>query len=252
VRPTAALSFSKVFLFAVLGTCVFACLATRASADDGEGIPPSILSESVSGVTVSNALLEAEIIPGDLTGEEWEGSGGAWYQFQLALDPSEFWPEVTCPEQHPESVIQCLGPWAVIDGPPPQASIERRPGDLPTDDLAGSFEVKSVSLDLESAGVTLLPSTTYHYRVIAAQDTAGIDTIEWATPPVYGPDQTFTTPPLFSGTAEPDPPIPTTGAAGVAASDTRPRAKRCQGKRKVSFRRLSIQCRRAAFRPRPQ
>jgi hypothetical protein len=43
--------------------------------------------------------------------------------------------------------------------------------------------------------VTLKPSTTYHYRVIAARAVQTEDTIQWERPPVYGPDQTFTTPP---------------------------------------------------------
>jgi hypothetical protein len=246
--PTTALRFSRVLAIAVLGTCVFACLATRASADEGEGTRPSILSESVSGITPSNAELEAEIIPG-VPGEEFEVIGGAWYQFQLALDPAEFWPEVTCPEEPPESPIQCLGPWGVPGGPPPQASIERRPGDLPTDRLSKSTTASSVSLDLGSVGVTLQPNTTYHYRVIAVEDTTGVDTYVWATPPVYGPDQTFATPPFFSNPVVPVLPGPAIDAVGLASAP-KPRAKRCRGKRKAGFGRLGIQCRRVVFRPR--
>jgi hypothetical protein len=255
VRPTTAFSFSKMFGLLLLGICAFAWATAGAFASESEveGTPPSIVSEAVSGVTTANAVLEAEIVPGDLSGE-FEGMGGAWYQFQLVADPSEYWPEVTCPEQPPESPIECLGPLGVIDGPPPQASITRRPGDLPTEGLGGSFEVHSVSLDLESIGVTLQPGTTYHYRLIAVEDTGGVDTIEWATPPVYGPDQTFTTssppiiPPVDVSTPSQAPPVVTGPAPQVNA----PRAnkQRCPRKKRINLRRPAIQCRHAAFRPR--
>jgi hypothetical protein len=50
-----------------------------------------------------------------------------------------------------------------------------------------------VHLDLASAGVTLKPGTTYHFRVIAAKAIPTEDTIEWGPPTVLGGDQAFTT-----------------------------------------------------------
>jgi hypothetical protein len=188
------------FLFPV----VF-CLALWAGTGIAGASSPSISSESVSGLTETNAVLEATVIPGyDEEWEEWEGEvkpGGAWVQFQLVADPAEYWPEVTCPERPPESDIQCLGPYGPPNWEEPLASIGRRPGDLPTERLLGSLEAKQVTLNLSSVGVSLEPGRTYHYRLIAAEAKQTMDTIEWHTPPVYGPDHTFTTP-----SAEEEPP----------------------------------------------
>ena len=240
MRETTAFSFSRAALIAVFGVFAFSFLAAEADA-----APPSIESESVSGVTTSNAVLEAEIIPGDLEGD-MEGFGGAWYQFQLVADPSEYWPELTCPDRHPESPIECWGPlWTQ-----PVADPTRRPGDLPTRRLDASHEAQAVSLDLQSAGVVLQPGTTYHYRVLAAEATPTVDTVEWVAPPAYGPDQTFTTAsippsldPVIPPLASVSPPVVTLPGPVVKP--------RCQGKRKkVSFRRLGIQCRQAVVRAR--
>jgi hypothetical protein len=240
-----ATSFAKLCRLAVLVTCMCVWSSSAASASEVEGTPPSILSQSVSGLTTSNAVLEASIIPGELEGE-FEGTGGAWYQFQIALDPVEFWPEVTCPEQSPDSPVQCLGPSGIVGEDPPQASIARRAEDLPTEKLAASQAVQNVSLDLGAAGVTLQPGTTYHYRVIAVQDAGGMDQIVWATPPVYGPDQTFTTPPVLVDVVAGVAPPPATLIAGTTSGRTQKRG--CQRRKKVAFGRLSIGCGRAVVR----
>lgn len=243
MRETTAFSFSRTVLLIALSAFSFALLATGAQA-----APPSIESESVSGVTTANAVLEADIVPGDLEGDN-EGLGGAWYQFQLVADPAEYWPEVTCPEEDPESeiAIQCLGSvWT-----PPQASAARRPGDLPTKKLSASYEPRSVSLDLQSVGVVLQPGTTYHYRVIAVEGTPeDWDTIRWNAPPVYGPDQTFTTPGL-APSLDPVVPPQVFGNPPVASPSGPVVKPRCKGrKKKASFRRLRIQCRQVAVKPR--
>lgn len=158
---------------------------------------PTVDSESVSHVTSSDATLQARIDPkGD-----WNGD---YYQFQLVKDPSEYAPEIVCPK-----------------GPFPQASgcigIHSESA-LPIGPVCGSCERmapwQEVQLDLASAGVTLKPSTTYHYRVITARAVQTEDTIQWEPPPVYGPDQTFTTPP-----APPAPVINTVTVSHLTATD---------------------------------
>ncbi len=54
-------------------------------------------------------------------------------------------------------------------------------------------EPHQTKLNLSKNGVTLTPSTLYHYRILAATAIFGEDTIEWEPPIVIGPDQTFTT-----------------------------------------------------------
>ena len=174
IRRTVGVAIAGIYLLA---------MAASASAS-----PPTIESESVSEVSVSDATLEAVVDPGNL-------ETGAYYQFQLVAEPSEYWPEVTCPEQAPEAPeIQCLGPYGTIDGPPPEADIQRRPGDLPTLRLNGGAEGVPVSLRLSTIGRALQPGTTYHYRVLAVEAVQSVDSIIWEPPPTYGPDQTFTTP----------------------------------------------------------
>lgn len=160
--------------------------------------PPAIEGESVSEVSSSDATLEAVVNPGNL-------EAGAFYQFQVVAEPSEYWPEVTCPEQDPEAPeIQCLGPYGTVDGPPPEAEIQRRPGDLPTVRLGGGSEGVQVALRLSTVGKTLQPGATYHYRVLAVEAAPSVDSIVWEPPPTYGADQTFTTPvPLGPETGSP-------------------------------------------------
>jgi len=173
---------------AVVAAVYVLALASPASAS-----PPAVEGEGVSQVSPSDAVLEAVIDPGNL-------EAGAYYQFQLVANPSEYWPEVTCPEQDPEAPeIQCLGPYGTIDGPPPEADIRRRPGDLPTVRLAGGAEGVPVTLRLSTIGRTLQPGTTYHYRVLVVEAASSVDSIVWEPPPTYGADQTFTTPLLLAG-----------------------------------------------------
>jgi hypothetical protein len=149
---------------------------------------PVVDSESTSGVTASDATLEAQIDP--------EGQA-VYYQFQLVEDPSEYAPE-----------LECLGVelFCKESGSPPRLL---KIGYLP----AGS-EAKTVSLDLAHAGVTLAPNTTYHYRVLVAPAVQTEDTIQWAGPPVAGPDQTFRTSP-----AGPAPKIESVSLANLTSSD---------------------------------
>jgi hypothetical protein len=185
----------------VAALCVLA-LVTPASASS-----PVVEGESISEVSSSDATLEAVVNPGTL-------EAGAYYQFQIVASPNEYWPEVTCPEQDPEAPeVQCLGPYGTVDGPPPAADIQRRPGDLPTIRLGGGSEGVRVALRLSSIGRTLQPDTTYHYRVLAVEAASSVDSIVWEPPPTYGPDQTFTTAVLLaaeeggpSGGAQPEPP----------------------------------------------
>lgn len=252
MSPTAIVSFSRLAGLALLGALLFVTTAVAA-----QPTPPSVLAESVSGLAVTDAVLEAEVIPGS-QGEgwdnegTWEEAGGAWVQFQLVMDPVEYWPEVTCPEVSPEAPeSQCLGPYGVVGGPEPPASPKRRSGDLPTTKLPGSTSAQPVALDLQSAGVTLNAGQTYHYRLVAVEALPTTDSIVWRTPPVYGPDQTFTVPgsetaaPLLAA-------VWSSAAASVPVagdSGTRPRGRRCQ-RHKKNLRHQGIQCRRAAARPR--
>jgi hypothetical protein len=143
--------------------------------------PPSIESESVSHVTSTDATLEAQINPqGDQAGD--------YYQFQMVEDPSEYASEILCPTKPPPTTDGCIG--------------THSEGALPIGWVCGSCEreqaAQQVQLDLANAGVTLKPATTYHYRVIAARAVQTEDTIQWEPPTVYGPDQTFATPPASS------------------------------------------------------
>lgn len=140
---------------------------------------PSIDSESVSHVTSADATLEAQINPqGDQAGD--------YYQFQLVKDPSEYLSEIACPPRTELKGTDGCGPGPEVEGA------------LPIGWVCGICErlaPQPVHIDLASAGVTLKPATTYHYRVIAARAVQTEDTIQWEPPTVYGHDQTFTTPP---------------------------------------------------------
>lgn len=132
---------------------------------------PSIQGESVSNITPTDATLQAQINP--------EGHS-VRYQLQVVSNPDEYRSEIVCPPH--------LGPPFVCIG-------EQVAEALPIGFLEGGSTDQSVSLDLATAGMTLKPGTTYHYRVIAARSVQTEDTIAWESPPVYGPDHTFTTPP---------------------------------------------------------
>ena len=85
----------------VISTGIVAVAAPAASADLLK--LPSIESESVSHVTPSDATLETEV-------NLHEVSTGAYYQFQIVKDPSEYGPEVACPSTRPQTFDACVGP----------------------------------------------------------------------------------------------------------------------------------------------
>jgi hypothetical protein len=143
--------------------------------------PPVIEGERVSHVTQSDATLEATINTEDA---EPRIQSGAWYQFQLVSSPGEYQTSFACPERRIETGAS-VGPPCL--GPPPIA------GSLPISALARASGGQAVSLDLTSAGRTLSPGATYHFRVIAANTVPTTDTIQWEPPIVYGPDLMFTT-----------------------------------------------------------
>jgi hypothetical protein len=159
---------------------------------------PAIETESASYVTHNDATLEATINSKEL-------AEGAYYQFQLVKNPSEYLSELACPEPEvlpPSRPDDCNSP----DSQPPT------PGALPIGYIAKGPEGQSVSLDMATAGVTLQPSTTYHYRVLVAKRVQSEDGVDWQRPFVEGPDQTFTTLPpstppseVLTGSAEPTP-----------------------------------------------
>jgi hypothetical protein len=125
--------------------------------------PPSIESESVSHLTPTDATLEAQI---NTEGLE------TTYEFELV---HHLCPPGTEP-------LGC------------EAMIQRVP--LPNGMLLGSFVGQSVSLDLNSAGVTLYPDAEYDYRVVVTS----------AAGKAEGSSHTFVTPedavqPLSTGTA---------------------------------------------------
>lgn len=145
--------------------------AAAAAAD-----PPTIANESVSNLTPTDAILEAEINPQSM-------ERGAWYQFQLATSPAGFAPEFTCPtEGFPAHSSLCL-------------TVPSQPGALPLRWLPPGTEAEPVSLDLASAGRDPQPGVTYYWRVIAAGAVQTVDTIEWEKPAVHGVTMSFEAPP---------------------------------------------------------
>ena len=110
---------------------------------------PSIENESVSHLTQSDATLEATINP--------EDARSAYYQFQLVANPSEYLSTFACPSGQAHTILCEL------------SELDNEVEGLPLGKVAG-FENQTVSLDLASAGVTLQPGTTYHYRVITARE----------------------------------------------------------------------------------
>ncbi|HEU5105559.1 MAG TPA: hypothetical protein VFU11_06930 [Solirubrobacterales bacterium] len=170
------------------------------------GRRPSILKQSASGITETDATLNAEITPG-VQGNDWGWDGvGSYYQFQLAEDPADFRPELGCPDlsEWEGSSVGCLGPLlpsTLYGWPPAAGSFAYQPTDLPFS-FVDALPSQSISLNLSEIGRTLEPETTYYYRVIAVTRLQGVDKIEWEAPPVYGATQTFATPPY------PPPPAP--------------------------------------------
>jgi hypothetical protein len=151
-----------------------ASLTQASAAADTAEEPPTIDGESVSGIGTESATLEAQINPNST-------KRGAYYQFQIAKDPGEFAGEFTCPtEGFPANTSLCLG-------------VTAQEGALPIHATSAGTSDQAVSLDLESAGTTLEPGTTYYYRVIAAGIVPTEDTTQWKEPTVLGPSEEFTT-----------------------------------------------------------
>ena len=122
----------------------------------GPYIGPSIESESVASVTPTDATLEAQINTEGLP---------TLYQFRLS------------------SICGGRGACLVVINYP-----------LPSGLLLGSFSDQSVSLDLNSAGVTLQPGGTYSYSV-SATSTAGTteSSVQTLTTPEDGVEPLSTT-----------------------------------------------------------
>jgi hypothetical protein len=143
-------------------TYLFAVFATNSAGpasghhegrfETASAAPPSIESEAASNITATDATLEAQI---NTEGLE------TTYTFYLQ-------------EEGPP----CL------KADPPCMVLEKAPIPLPSGTLLGSFLGQSVSLELNSAGVSLAPGATYKYWVMA---TSGAGTTK-------GQPQTFTTP----------------------------------------------------------
>jgi hypothetical protein len=159
----------------------YACAST--------GAPPSIEGESATNITPTSATLNADI-------NLHEAPAGVYYQFQVVNDPSEYAPEIVCPPEPTSGPFRpCIG--------------AHSPDALPIGFLPGNTlqpgATLGASLDLTSAGVTLHPGTTYHYRVLVARAVQTEDTIEWEPPTIVGADQTFTTLPSPPPATNPDP-----------------------------------------------
>jgi hypothetical protein len=146
--------------------------------------PPAVVSEAVSGVTSTDATLEASLSSGD-------APAGAYYQFQFSELPAGFPDELNCPPP-PSS-----GPFLPCNGP--ESSTALPIGHIPQADGA-----TTVALDLADAGLTLEPGATYYFRIVVAPAVESEDTIEWEDPAVSGEERSFATagpaaPPLVTG-----------------------------------------------------
>jgi len=110
------------------------------------GAQPTIVSESVSNITPTDATLEAQI-----------NSEGLETTYQFRLESGCLWPRAC----EPNPVYP-----------------------MPSGTLLGSFVNQSISLDLNSAGVTLAPGVEYAYSVTATNAAGSVTSHE----------QRFTTP----------------------------------------------------------
>jgi hypothetical protein len=135
--------------------------------------PPAVVSESVSGITSTDATLEASL-------ESGSAPAGAYYQFQISEFPAEFPDELNCPPP-PSS-----GPFLPCNGPESSTA-------LPIGHIQQSDGQTTVSLDLADAGLSLQPGTTYYFRAVVASAVESEDTIEWEGPVVGGAEHSFTT-----------------------------------------------------------
>jgi hypothetical protein len=188
---------------------LFAALTLQAPLAGAAGAAaPTVESEAVSDVSATDATLEARIDP-------QSAERGAYYQFQLVRDPSEYLPKFACPSDgFPGGSSLCLG-------------LESEPHALALGLAEAGTQPLKVSLDVSStqpywaSSMTLEPSTTYHYRVIVARSKPSEDEIEWEEPIVYGADQTFTTP---AAPPPPPPPPPPSGSPPPSGEGSTPSA----------------------------
>lgn len=135
---------------------------------------PTIGNSWVSGVTQTDATLEAEVNPQD-------PAVGVYYQFQVVANTSEFQPEIACPLR-----VDLKGTDGC--GPGPEVA-----GALPIGFIGHGTETRTARVDLAASGMTLQPDTTYRYRLLAARKVVTEDTIQWEPPAVVGSEATFTT-----------------------------------------------------------
>jgi hypothetical protein len=181
---------------------------TTSAGEPPAAVPPSIDDESVSSITQTDATLEAQINP-----ESTER--GAVYQFQVVANSNEYLQEFACPtEGFPAGSSLCL-------------TLGAQEGALPISWTDAATQDQSVGLDLASAGMTLEPGMTYHYRVITARSVLAVDTINWEDPIVYGPNKTFTTqtqvaPSVIAGESESTGAPPPDGGSQAATVNPRP------------------------------
>ncbi len=136
---------------------------------------PSIEWTNAWNLTLTDATLGAGIDPAGLP-------PGAYYQFQVVKNTSEYLSEIACPSRAKLKGTDGCGPGPEVEGA------------LPIGSVPDGTKGETVTLDLASAGITLKPGTTYHYRVLAAKALQTEDTLQWEPPVIAAPDQTFTTP----------------------------------------------------------
>lgn len=146
--------------------CVIGLSAIHASSATAQG--PAIESQSVTGVTSSNATLNAQINP-----------NGLLTKYKLQIDATgnfDFFKPNSCDLHVAEYECQEM----MYPGEPlPAGLVEPPEMTLPSTD--GS---QLASVDLAAIGAILQPETTYHFRTIAGNSNAI----------AYGSDLTFTTP----------------------------------------------------------
>jgi hypothetical protein len=185
------------------------CLAWGLPVSAQASTVPSIASESVSHITPTDATVEAQV-------NLHEAGAGAYYQFQLVKESSEYASEILCPVKLPPASDGCDGTQSASA--------------LPISFIPGNTEQPGVDLPailvLASAGVTLKPATTYHYRVLVARRVKTEDTTQWEPPTVYGADQTFTTPPA----------IESESVSNITATDATIEAQINTGGRETTYR----------------
>ncbi len=169
------------WLIAMVGAALaFAVLPAAALATS----QPSIEWTNAWNLTPTDATVGAGINPEGLS------SFGAYYEFQVAANTSEYLSEIACPPRAKLKGTDGCGPGPEVEGA------------LPIGQVPNGMKGETVTLDLAKAGMTLKPGTTYHYRVLAVKALETEDTIQWEPPVVVASDQTFTTPLASTPTVE--------------------------------------------------